>query len=383
MAARSSAASARTHGRPWFRCDFSELGALPGTMNLRTRTLSALLIVAFASACVSNPARRLTPNDEEITVNDKASTDDTGQDDGTPRPFARGAEALDEEEFYTLIGDTASAEKVHSNRSTGVFKQGLGMTMLITGITALAAGFGVYLLSRPNEDGKAVIPLAEEKRQYPLYATYAGLPLALGGGFLYGGNKDRARGVPMTFDLKHAQASLDRSLYGDQGASPADVKSITFSTSSGDSKLCSGGAALLTPVQARDTKGRLMKLEDHAGWFTWSTTPEVPMGGLAGLSNSVTSPLGSSLALLDQDIRVTAAVQGTGVKHELVLQHDLSCAAALGFSGKWGGRGESGEWGREGQYGTGSRGPQSGGNGQRGGEGGEGAPGAAAAREAR
>lgn len=195
-------------------------------MRTRTRILSALLTVSL-TACVSNPARRLTPNAEEIFIREASGP----EADGKPRPF----------------------------------------------------GFGVYLLSRPNDAGKAVLAIPDERRQYALYATYAGLPLTLLGGYMLGGkNKDRARGVPMTFSLEHAKASLDRSLYGESGASPSDIRELSFNAESGTTKLCASGDVLLTPLQALDSKGRKMRLDGHADWFTWSTTPEVELSGAGG-----------------------------------------------------------------------------------------------------
>ncbi len=143
------------------------------------------------------------------------------------RHFVRGTDPLDEEEFYAAVGDTASFNEVHGSRSLGEVFQSLGMGLLIAGAAVAIGGLTTYFLSkRTDDDRPGTIPLTDEQRQIPLYGAIAGGVLAAGGGYLLFGTQKKVRGDPMVFSLDHAQASLEKSLYGDNGLSPGDRPSV-------------------------------------------------------------------------------------------------------------------------------------------------------------
>lgn len=350
--------------------------------------LTAMTTVVFVS-CATNPARPLTPNTEEVQVRKTISgVDDDGKE--ITSHFVRGKDPLDEQEFYTVISDEKSLEAVKSSRASGSFLQGLGLTMLGVGIAVAGGLLATFFLSQTHDDGTPqTIPIAEESRQWFLYGGYGGAALAIGGGFLFFGTRNKAMGKPMIFDLDHAQASLEKSLYGENGLSPDDIKKLDLQTSTGSPTICSGSTTSVV-VGAFDKMGRVIQVGTRSEWFDWSSNPKVQFSDRVSegdedrktLEREIASPLRYSLATLEQDLTIKLTVVETGVNDDLVLKHDLSCPGSLSYSGPGGSYGRDGSSGQSGQDGFSSRGPGSGGTGQTGGDGADGENGARVKAEA-
>ena len=105
--------------------------------------VSTILTAALLQSCAHNPARALSPNAEEVKVLEPDSSDKKK----VPTGFVRGEDPLDEQEFYSVIGDTASTTVVRSSRSMGSLLQSAGLAMLVTGVLAAASGLAMYALS--------------------------------------------------------------------------------------------------------------------------------------------------------------------------------------------------------------------------------------------
>jgi hypothetical protein len=53
------------------------------------------------------------------------------------------------------------------------------------------------------------------------------------------------------FPLEHARANLEKSLSGENGASPDDIKSLSFGAGNEGQAICAGGELTLGPLMAR------------------------------------------------------------------------------------------------------------------------------------
>lgn len=339
-------------------------------------TLAVLLTFAMLNACAHNPARALEPNAEEVKV---LEPEDNRKK--VPAGFTRGEDTLDEQEFYSVIGDTQSLSVVESSRSAGEIFQTLAVGLVVAGILTAASGLAMYWMST-NSDPTAnsadpaamsappILQLSQQTSMVPLAVAIGGGVMTAGGFSLFAVGKPKALGSSMLFDFAHAQGSLEKSLYGDKGLSPDFIRKVSFSTEDGVARMCSAGETRLTALEATDEKGRQVRISDRADWFSWSTTPTAPLRDLPMLEGkpvgkALASPLNTSLAQLDSTVRVIAMVKDSGVKSELLLEHDLGCPGReLDFSGAWGAYGSAGSSGRSGSSGSGD-----GGDGQDGAEG--------------
>jgi hypothetical protein len=304
--------------------------------------LVSTLVLFSLTACVSNPARKLTPNAQLIEVYKDVATDQSGG----LRVASRGDDELDEEEFYAVVEDKESYDEVHGRRSVAEVLQALGVGTMAVGVGGAIAGLALTLLSAQPEMGTAPIPLDESTRGAMLIPMYVGVPLAVLGGYLLFGYQNQARGVPLVFPLRHAQHALERSLYGEGGLSAANITALEL-TSEGNG-LCSTSGTSLT-LDAKDAKGRPVKIDTHDAWFTWATTPELPLtrgsdddGDATNVGRYLSSPLTSSLAHLDENVTVKVQVTETGLSQTLVLKHDFTCPGTASFSGQGGTNGADG-----------------------------------------
>jgi hypothetical protein len=342
---------------------------------MRQQWLVCLVLIVFFSACATNPARRITPNDEEVQVLDgTVEVDRDGDGDLEKTDFVRGKMGLDEQEFYESIGDTDSYEKVKGSRTVGTVFEGVGFTAMIIGILAAAGGLAAYFLSDTSNEMKPIIPVPEDTRPYVMYGVYGSAGLAGLGGLLFFGMQGKARGDTRVFDLEHARKRLEVSLYGENGATPDDIKTLTFGKGQRGAKVCFGSGLTLDRLVALDARGRQMKVSDRADWFEWLTTPRPDLVERAPDAPLLHSPLGDDLKNIDDEITLSVKIPQTGVGHAMTFQNGFGCGGALGAKGSGGAYGRSGQSGSSGRSGFSSRMAESGGMG---GDGGDGGPGGA------
>lgn len=352
---------------------------------MRSSFIVVVTLISFTlSACATNPARPITPNNEELFINDAYENSYEPDPDGdgpkdTVSPFYRGQDPLDEQEFYEAISDTESYDAVKGSRGAGFALQGVGFTVMSIGIAAALGLIGTYLLSDAS-NGTPTVAIPDEQRQYFLYGTYASAGVALLGGLLGFGMKGKAVGAKRLFPLSHARQRLENHLYGPNGASPDDIKTVRFTGVGEGDELCFGGERGLTPLEALDARGQHMKIDTRAEWFEWSSSPP---GLVSEVGGSVRSPVPAAMDLLDQPVVVTVKVRETGVSTSLTLKNDLGCGGAFTFGGGgYGNPGDSGKHGRNGDSESHNRNPTRGGTGTRGLRGGSGGRGPTVKAEA-
>ncbi len=329
---------------------------------MRTLPLSRLVpvalsaVVAVGGACVTDPARHLEESGDDVEITPNGS-------------FIRGDDHLDEEEFYSLVGDKESAEKIRAERAQGEMFQPVGVALGLTGAGMIVGGLGYYVVTTSGSNAKPILGGTGDTLVY-YAAFFGGLAGAVGGGYLWYDGNQKASGKNRMFDVKHATASLESARYGSGGATQSTVASVELATKSGAQSFCTVGATALKPLVAKDEKGRNIKLDaSRAGWFQWTSNPD---GVLTQTRSAVVSPLGTSLAALGKDVIVTVKVDApTNVQATLDLKPDFGCPKPwFNFEGGGGGSGNFGDSGQ----GAGSEG-QAGGPGGPGGPGGDGARG--------
>lgn len=337
-------------------------------MASRRRSPVVLLVLVLASACATNPARRLEPNGVDVTVREQ----------GTPRGLFRGAERLDEQDFYRLTGDEVSENAVKASRATGSTMQAAGVSLLSVGLGAVLFAASSLILSDGGALGpRGVLPRVFDSAVIPYVIGGAGVLATAGGGLLFTDGRARTSGESPLFDLAHAQASLERARYGEEGLKPEHIASLLLATGDGRSAYCGLSGTSLAPVMAKDKAGRAVKIHHHLDWLKWSVEPEgalyddpLMIGPRREPRRSVASPLGKSIKHLDQDVTVQVSLASTGVATSLTLKQDLTCREALYRWGAPGGAGAHGVHGMEG-----ARNGGAGGRGGAGSDGGDGQPG--------
>lgn len=346
---------------------------------MRHRLLIALVTLTFTSACVTNPARQISITDEEVQVREELDGQEeaarkSGKPDRSLSPFIRGTEPLDEQEFYDAIGDADSANQIRSSRGTGVALQGLGLGTMILGIAAAIAGAGLFLFSNSEIAMPPVFTIPEGSREYVLYGTFGSVAVAALGGALFFGMQGKARGDKKQFDLVHARRRMEISLYGENGATPDDIKSLSFGRGNEGAGVCAGQSLALGPVVALDARGRAMKVTDRAGWFQWLTTPTPGLVTQVPDAPVLSSSLTTGFANVNDPITVKLEIPETHVSAAMSFGHDFGCEFQVERRGTSGRDGERGRSGTSGKHGGSSSGP---GDGVDGRDGGDGNPGGA------
>src|SRR5581483_4593325 len=97
------------------------------------RPLLVVPVTVIFCACATNPARRISVTEEEVMIHEDAAPGAKAE------YFTRGAERLDEQEFYQAIDDQASYEAVKSYRARGSMLQGVGVGVAVAGFLAALA----------------------------------------------------------------------------------------------------------------------------------------------------------------------------------------------------------------------------------------------------
>lgn len=327
----------------------------------------ALLFTTFS--CAHNPARDLTVTDEEVQVHEELApaplekdTDGDGDLDPIRKAslFTRGADVLDEQEYYQAIGDTKTYEAVKSHRSTGSVFQGLGVTMAVIGFAVALAALGAYVASNdsifPGESGPP-LKLEEGLSSVPLYGLIGGGLLGAGGIAITLATAGRVRGDKLVFEPTFARKQLEVSLYGENGASPDDIKSLTFGAGDEGKEICGAAELGLAPLVARDAKGRIMKVSERADWFTWTTTPKEGLVDRVPDAPVLHSPVGPGFEHIDADVGLSIAVTGTQIGHQLTFGQTFACPAFASSSGTSGSPGGDGGDGSRGDSGNSRKSP--------------------------
>lgn len=325
-------------------------------------------------SCAANPARVIVPDEREVIIADGDDSQIKVPPGLNERPginFARGNEALDEQEFYQAIQDTESYDAVKGHRGTGSALQGVGLVALLLGAAASIGGGVSYYLSQPTQDGTVLsttLPLTEEQRQLVFYGTGGTIAIAVIGALMLIGFSGRARGDRLVFPLEHARLKLEQGRYGADGATSDDVKKLEFSP--GDAKtICAGNSITLGKLHAYDARGWRMKIADHADWFQWLSTPQPDLIEPNPDAPVVRSPLGRSWREVDADVGVNIKVAKTGLGIAAQFEQDLGCGAFINRRGGMGESGRSGDRGDSGRDGGSSRAPSWGNPGHNGGPG--------------
>lgn len=337
------------------------------------RLISALTLVCFA-ACAHNPARPITSNDEEVQVHEEAAVV-PGETAAKPVLFTRGADHLDEQEFYASISDTVSYEAVRSSRSNASLLQGVGVGMAVLGFLVAAGGLAAYFLSDASKFSPPPVPIPEDMRTLPIYGGIGGGVLGAGGIALISAMVSKVRGDNLIFDLAHARHSLEVNLYGENGATPDDVKSLTFGAGDEGKRVCAAGALSLAPLVAKDAKGRVMRVSERAEWFSWTTTPRPGLVTRSPDAPVLSSPLTESLADVDAEVGLAVMIPSTQVGHSMTFDQSFACTTELlrdGLAGESGGSGRSGRSGGSGSSRNLPAAGSSGGDGTDGKQGGDG-----------
>lgn len=337
----------------------------------------AFTLLCFTSACVTNPARRISVTDQEVFVHDENGEPAKSALISEAAPFARGDETLDEQEFYEAIGDTESFTKVRGSRTAGEVLQGIGFSLALIGLAALATFGATYLLSAQPDDEmmKPTLAIPDETRGALIYGVYGGIGALVGGSALWFGMHGKSRGSKLVFPLSHARKQMEVARYGADGATPDDVKSLSFADGNVDDLLCAHGQLPLTGLVARDALGRQMKVSDRSEWFEWMTTPVPGLVNRSPDAPVLTSALDGSLEHVDSPVGLTIRIPQTGVGHSRTFDLTFACGAAMGRGGSAGRSGGRGQSGRDGSSGTRSHAPGVGASGGDGGDGGDGAAG--------
>src|SRR5690348_4575586 len=98
------------------------------------KKLAIATSITLLSACATGPARHLVANDQDVEITP----------DGH---FIRGNEHLDEEEFYSLVGDQKATDHIKEDRSQGEMFQPLGIGVGVAGIGLAVGGYFLYSLA--------------------------------------------------------------------------------------------------------------------------------------------------------------------------------------------------------------------------------------------
>lgn len=349
------------------------------------RALSLSIVVVFLTSCATNPAKHLEPNGADLRV----STVD-------PVGLYRGDEKLDEQDFYELSGDTESLEAVKGSRSAGGVMQIGGASLVTVGVAAMAFGFLNGLLADGGVLGeKGLYPAGTIDGLVGYLIAGAGGLAVFGGGSLFVAGGNKVKGEPPVFDLKHAQAAIERGRYGEGGLKPENISSLVLTTTSAKASYCVRSGALVKPLAALDKNGKEIAIQEHLDWVTVNATPADAVSTrdvftgvdtfvqdedetVEGTYNReaakkdppkeyvVSSPLNRSLANYLTPVTLSATVKGTNVSTTLKLEQDLECAEEVDFGGR---AGSAGSWGDSGASGSSSRSAGSGGSGGPGGDG--------------
>ncbi len=296
--------------------------------------IALVATTALTMACASNRARHVEMDHRDIEMTPKGS-------------FVRGTgdevEELDEEEFYSLVGDKEAFEKIHGERSSGELMQPAGLAIATAGVAVGLAGFGfAYAI---NKDPP--ISVLGENDILLLYGLLGvGALGAVGGGYLYVDGNEKAAGEKRLFDNDYALAALEKARYGTGGATPSTIARLQLTTENGASTFCSVSGVVFKPLKAFDVKDRPVKLDPARTeeWFVWQSLPEGTLGETHDWVRSTTT---TSLADIGKDIVVTVKVSSeTNVSTVLQLRPDYGCksprfdfAGAPGFTGERGKRG--------------------------------------------
>ena len=208
------------------------------------KRLISVLLALVLSSCVTNPARHLKQNDQDIVVGDDGS-------------LKRGDEVLDEQDFYALVDDEGSAAAIEKTRAGGETFQMIGIPVTAVGVAAALGGVGL-MYSQQNATSSSALDG---------YATYGlllgGIIVASGGGYLIVDGRTKTMGVNRSFDVVHARASLEKGLYGATGATPEAVKSLVLAAADDRTTFCSVGGVGLKALVAKDEKNRGIRIAKH------------------------------------------------------------------------------------------------------------------------
>src|SRR3954465_10371017 len=98
---------------------------------MRIATAAVVAVTVAALGCATNPARKLEPTDKDVELTPSGA-------------FIRGDEHLDEEEFYTLVGDKKAVDKIHEDRAQGEMFQPLGIGVGVAGAAAAVGGYFLF-----------------------------------------------------------------------------------------------------------------------------------------------------------------------------------------------------------------------------------------------
>ena len=348
---------------------------------------SVLVIFFSLAGCALNPARNLLPTSEEpeirletealkaeLAASASRADEKWGviDEDLTPEEHAkrkktvdaeidrrffdlsqpgigpfRGAEKLDEQDFYGLLGDRRSQSAVASARGWGQAESVAGLIFSIFGYgTALAIG-GNYALS-----GGENAPMPR------IITSPLGLAVLVGAGLVMGGvgtlmiPDGRSRTNAHLFGHEHALTSLEEYRYGPSGLTPAAVSALQVTSFDGSAPhFCSTDEADLKLV-ALDQRGRKIILEGRADWFTWVTTPEgLFTHGEEPDEVIIRSPIERSLQAYGKDPVLMVSVNGGTAIFSKTMPHDYDCLPSIGVKGRPGEPGGSGKSGHDGSPG--------------------------------
>lgn len=282
--------------------------------------------VLVLGSCVRNPAKHPAPNTQELRVESSARL--------------RGDEELDEQDWYYLAGDTASAKEIESKRSSGVTRQGIGATLIAIGVGIAAAGVYSYF----RADSLGISPYVGIG-----IGSVGGLTV-VGGRQLVAGGRERVR-KHRWFDDAHALAALERGRYGAGGLTANAIAALDVTE---PTTFCPQGTSI-NVKSAKDKDGNAIALEGHDDWFAWSGTPAnlVEQNGNSAL---IKSPIDNTLAGLGTTIEAKLVVGS--IEKKFTLTESFDCKGSATFTGRGGtsgGNGTKGDvdrTGGDGQNGT-------------------------------
>jgi hypothetical protein len=300
---------------------------------VRSLLVALTAATTLTASCASNRARKVEMDHRDIEMTPKGS-------------FVRGTgdevEELDEEEFYSLLGDKEAFDKIHDERSAGELMQPAGLAIASVGIAVGLAGFGfAYAI---NKDPP--ISVLGENDIILLYGLLGvGALGTVGGGYLYADGNEKAAGAKRLFDNEYAIAALEKARYGTGGATASTIARLELTTETGTNTYCSVNGVVFKPLKAFDDKNRPVKLDPERTqeWFVWQSLPE---GTLGGTNDWVRSTTTTTLADIGKDIVVTVKVNSeTNVSTTLQLKPDYGCKSRFDFAGAPGFTGERGKRG--------------------------------------
>jgi hypothetical protein len=284
------------------------------------RSVHLCALFALVPACATNPAKHPAPNGTIISY-----------EDGADNRWRRGAENLDEQDFYELAGDKKSVAEIEAHRSSGVRRQIIGNTLIAAGLGALAGTAFLYTQRESlfGEDSSA--------GNWAVYGAAAATVILVGGGW-----KVRKSGVEKVnerpiLDRLRAEEAIVIARFGSSTVGPGGVTAIEWDL---PAKFCVTSGAILPPIQLRDRTNQLVELPD-ANWTTVTATPaESFVDGRI---------VGTPLASLDQPITLTVAVRDNKLTKSFQLAPDFGCrellevpATVFAKDGQRGGRGDTG-----------------------------------------